>query len=284
MRSRPSVDADELRLRNEELRQLRAELEETNRGVLALYAELEQKADSLRRATELKSRFLSNVSHEFRTPLHSIDSVVRLLLDGSEGALTEGQRGALQLVRKTALELAHMVDELLDLAKIEAGKVTVQIDDCETGELLAGLRAILRPLVSDDGPVRLVLESLPPLPRLRSDGSKIIQIVRNFASNALKFTERGEVRIGARQESPRTVTIYVRDTGIGIPDADRERIFEEFEQVEGEHQRGHHGTGLGLPLSRRLAWLIGGTIRVESEVGVGSTFALTVPLRFEDRG
>jgi signal transduction histidine kinase len=271
----------ELRECNEQLRELRSELEETNRGVVALYAELDQKAESLRSATELKSRFLANVSHEFRTPLHSMQSIAAILLEEREGPLTEGQRTALTLLRETAAELGGMVDELLDLAKIESGKVTVRAERFDVSELLGSIRALLRPLVKDGAEVSLVFDPLPDLPALSSDQSKIIQIVRNLASNALEFTHRGEVRIGARQESPSTVSFYVRDTGIGILPRDRERIFEEFEQVEGKHQKGRRGTGLGLPLSRKLARILGGDIRLESEPGVGSTFTLVVPLRYE---
>jgi signal transduction histidine kinase/anti-sigma regulatory factor (Ser/Thr protein kinase)/DNA-binding response OmpR family regulator len=270
----------ELRARNEELEQIRGELEETNRGVVALYAELDQKAESLRKATELKSRFLSNMSHEFRTPLNSIQSLARIVLDGSEGPLSDGQRKAVQLIRKSALDLAEMVNDLLDLAKIEAGKIAVWPTEFEAAELLGSLRAVLRPLIQEGSPVQLVFEPPPPLPPLYTDEGKLTQIVRNFASNALKFTERGEVRVGAREIVPGTVTFYVKDTGIGIAGHDQEVIFEEFTQVEGARQKKVKGTGLGLPLSRKLATLLGGEISVESEPGRGSTFSVTIPRRY----
>lgn len=272
----------ELRSRNEELEQIRGELEETNRGVVALYAELDEKAESLRKATDLKSRFLSNMSHEFRTPLNSIQSLARIILDGSEGAITEGQAKALHLMRKSALDLTEMVNDLLDLAKIEAGKITVRPVEFEVAHLLGSLRAVLRPLLADDSPVQLVFEPLPPLRGMHSDEGKITQIIRNFASNALKFTERGEVRIGAREEGPDRIAFFVRDTGIGIAPEDQERIFEEFTQVESAYQRKVKGTGLGLPLSRKLAEMLGGSIEVQSELGKGSTFILEVPLRYAD--
>src|SRR5262249_17309914 len=125
-----------------------------------------------------------------------------------------------------------------------------------------------------------VFEAPPELPPLYTDEGKVTQIVRNFASNALKFTERGEVRIGARQDDPRMLTFYVSDTGIGIAPEDQERIFEEFTQIEGAHQRKVKGTGLGLPLSRKLAEMLGGSIRVESALGRGSTFLLQIPMRY----
>jgi signal transduction histidine kinase/CheY-like chemotaxis protein len=268
----------ELRARNEELEQIRGELEETNRGVVALYAELDQRAESLRKATELKSRFLSNMSHEFRTPLISVQLLARMLLDGTEGALTEGQRKALDLMRRSALDLTEMVNDLLDLAKIEAGKITVRPSDFDVAQLLGSLRGVLRPLLQDSS-VQLIVDPPPDLPPLFTDEAKVTQIVRNFASNALKFTEHGEVRVGAREESAGHVTFYVTDTGIGIAPEEQERIFEEFTQIEGGHQK-VKGTGLGLPLSRKLAEMLGGEIRVESEPGRGSTFSLQVPARY----
>ncbi len=290
----------ELRARNEELEQIRGELEETNRGVVALYAELDQKAESLRKATELKSRFLSNMSHEFRTPLNSIQSLARIVLDGSEGPLSEGQRKAVQLMRKSAVDLADMVNDLLDLAKIEAGKIAVWPTEFEVAELLGSLRAVLRPLLQEGSGVQLIFDPPPALPPLYTDESKLTQIVRNFASNALKFTERGEVRIGVREEPalPATggarraqhpeepsesVTFYVKDTGIGIAKQDQELIFEEFTQIEGAQQKKIKGTGLGLPLSRRLATLLGGEVSVESEPGRGSTFSVTIPRSYAPR-
>jgi len=274
----------ELRARNQELEQIRGELEETNRGVVALYAELDQKAESLRKATELKSRFLSNMSHEFRTPLNSIQSLARILLDGSEGAISDGQRKALGLIRRSAVDLTEMVNDLLDLAKIEAGKIVVRPSETEVPHLLGSLRAVLRPLVQQDSPVQLVFDVPAGLPELFTDESKLTQIVRNFASNALKFTERGEVRVGARCDAPGTVTFYVKDTGIGIAREDQQRIFEEFTQIEGSHQKKIKGTGLGLPLSRRLAEMLGGEITVESELGRGSTFSVRVPVRYTPAG
>ncbi len=268
----------QLRSRNDELEQIRNELEETNRGVVALYAELDQKADSLRKANELKSRFLSNMSHEFRTPLNSVQSLARLLLEGVEGPLTEGQRRALELIRGSAANLTEMVNDLLDLAKIEAGKIAVRPQEFEAAQLFGSLRGVLRPLARDPQ-VTLAFDP-PPEVKLFTDDAKVSQILRNFASNALKFTERGEVRMGGWQETPETVTFFVRDTGIGIAKEDQERIFEEFTQVEGALQKRVKGTGLGLPLSRKLAQLLGGEIRIESEPGRGSTFFLRIPVRW----
>ena len=274
----------ELRARNEELEQIRGELEETNRGVVALYAELDEKAESLRKATDLKSRFLSNMSHEFRTPLNSIQSLSRILLDGSEGPLGDGQRRAVGLIRKSAVDLAEMVNDLLDLAKIEAGKIAVRPVEFDVAKLFGSLRGMIKPLVNESSGVLLVIEDgHEGFPELYGDEGKVQQILRNFASNALKFTERGEVRIGASLEPGGWIVFSVRDTGIGIAPEDLERIFEEFTQVDSPVQKHVKGTGLGLPLSRKLAQLLGGEILVESEPGKGSSFSLRLPVRFAVR-
>jgi signal transduction histidine kinase/DNA-binding response OmpR family regulator len=268
---------DELRRRQDELTQLNRELEDTNRGVVALYAELDEKADHLRRADELKSRFLSNMTHEFRTPVSSIIAISRILLDRIDGELTAEQQHQVQLIQHAAEDLSELVADLLDLAKVEAGKIVVRPGEFEVADLFAALRGMLRPLLLNQS-VALVFEDVAGLPRLYSDESKVSQILRNFVSNALKFTERGEVRVSARAVGTDRIAISVADTGIGIAPEHLETIFEEFSQLEHPVQRKVRGTGLGLPLSRKLATLLGGTISVESAPGVGSTFTLVLPV------
>ena len=270
---------DELRRRQEDLERLSRELEDTNRGVVALYAELDEKADHLRRADELKSKFLSNMSHEFRTPLNSILALSRLLLDHVDGPLTEEQTRQVAFVRKAAEDLFELVNDLLDLAKVEAGKIVIRPVEFDAGHLFGALRGMLRPMLVNPS-LQLVFEDADGVPPIQSDESKVSQILRNFISNALKFTERGEIRVSVRQDRPDTVVFSVRDTGIGIAAADLERIFEEFTQVDGPVQRRVSGTGLGLPLTRKLAALLGGRVTVESTPGVGSTFSLILPLVF----
>jgi signal transduction histidine kinase/CheY-like chemotaxis protein len=270
---------EDLRRRQEELVQLNRELEDTNRGVVALYAELDEKAEHLRRADEMKSRFLSNMSHEFRTPLNSILAISKLLQDHTDGDLTPEQEKQVGFVRKAAQDLTELVNDLLDLAKVEAGKTVVRPVEFEVKNLFGALRGMLRPLLVTEA-VRLVFED-GDLPEMYSDEAKISQILRNFISNALKFTERGEIRVSAAlADDERTIVFSVADTGIGIAPEDRERIFSEFGQVENRLQRQFKGTGLGLALSRKLAELLGGGITVESEVGRGSTFHLSVPLLY----
>jgi signal transduction histidine kinase/ActR/RegA family two-component response regulator len=271
---------DELRRRQDDLERLNRELEDTNLGVIALYSELDEKASALRRADEMKSRFLSNMSHEFRTPLNSIMALSQLLLSRSDGDLTEEQDKQVSFIRKGAAALLEMVGDLLDLAKIEAGKVEVQTAEFTVENLFSALRGVFRPMLANKA-VDLIFEEPGGTPALRTDEKKVTQILRNFISNALKFTERGEVRVrGTLAAEGDDVTFYVSDTGVGIAAADQARIFEEFTQVENPLQSHAKGTGLGLPLCRRLARLLGGDVAVESEVGVGSTFSVTVPVRF----
>ncbi len=271
---------DDLRIHQDELAQLNRELDDTNRGVVALYAELNDKADFLQRASELKTHFLSNMSHEFRTPLNSITALTQILLDRLDGDLTAEQEKQVSFIRKSAQDLTDLVNDLLDLAKVEAGKVILRPTNFEIGSLFAALRGMLRPLLLHNSSVNLVFEDPAHLPELYSDEAKVSQILRNFISNALKFTDRGEVRVSAARGENNTVVFSVSDTGIGIAHEDQALIFQEWSQVEGSRQKKFKGSGLGLPLSRRFAQLLGGDVDVKSEPGLGSTFSATIPIRF----
>ncbi len=270
----------ELRERQDDLLRLNRELEDTNRGVVALYAELDEKADHLRRADEMKSRFLSNMSHEFRTPLNSVRALSRLLLDRVDGELGNEQEKQVSLIAKAADDLTALVDDLLDLAKIEAGKIDVRPTEFSVANLFSALRGMLRPLLPGDT-LKLVFDEPPPSLVLVTDEGKVSQILRNFISNALKFTEQGEVRVYAEVcGDGRLVRFGVDDSGIGISPEDQVRIFDEFTQVPNRLQSRVKGTGLGLPLCRRLAQLLGGDVQVQSELGVGSKFTATLPMHF----
>lgn len=266
-----------------ELAKLNRELEETNRGVMALYAELEDNADSLRQAGEQKTRFYSGISHEFRTPINSILGLSRLLLNRVDGDLSVEQERQVKLIQACADNLLEWVNDLLDVARVDAGRMELRVESFYLGDLLAGLRGVMRPLAVNPA---VVLEFEVPLElqtlELRTDEGKISQILRNLISNALKFTERGEVRVSVRTpgQSAEAIEFSVRDTGVGISPEHIQRIFDEFYQVDGPLQRRSKGTGLGLPLSRRLASLIGGSIRASSEPGRGSVFSLTIPRQF----
>jgi signal transduction histidine kinase/CheY-like chemotaxis protein len=270
----------ELRERQEELARLNEELENTNRGVVALYAELDENAERLRRADQMKSRFLSHMSHEFRTPLTSILALTRLLADESDGKLTVEQHKQVTFIRKSADSLLEMVNDLLDLARVEAGKSVVRPAWFQAANLFGALRGVLRPLQVNEG-VELILEEPTAVPTMYTDESKVAQILRNFVSNALKFTERGEVRVSAKLgEDGKTAVFSVADTGIGIPPDQLDYIFQEFAQVDTPMQNRFKGTGLGLPLSKGLAELLGGRVRVESRLGQGSTFYAEIPIQY----
>jgi signal transduction histidine kinase len=270
----------ELAAAQAELEGLRAELDETNRGVLALYAELDAQADALRHATELKSRFLAYMSHEFRTPIGAIRSITRLLIDRLDGPLTTEQEKQVRFIQDTSAEFAEMVNDLLDLAKVEAGRVEISPDWFELVDLFSALRGMFKPVITN-AEVSLIFEEAHQVPKLFNDDHKLAQILRNFISNALKFTTTGEVRVSAASNPDGTVTFAVSDTGIGIAPEFHHAIFEDFAQVDSPIQKRLRGTGLGLSLSRRLAELLGGSVALQSAPGVGSTFSVTLPLRLD---
>ncbi|AWH53570.1 histidine kinase [Stenotrophomonas sp. ESTM1D_MKCIP4_1] len=257
---------------------LRAELEETNQGVLALYAELDQQAAQLREVSDLKSRFLSYMSHEFRTPLGSILSMTRLLEDGFDGPLNDEQLRQVRFVSASASELREMVDDLLDLAKIEAGRITISPAWFDLMDLFAALRGMFRPLVDSNQRIDLVFEGPAPLPMLYTDDKKLAQILRNYISNAIKFTPEGQVVVSAAMENDTEVRFTVRDTGIGIAPELLPALFEDFVQVDSPLQKRLRGTGLGLSLCKRFAELLGGRVEVESLPGKGSAFHVILPV------
>jgi signal transduction histidine kinase/CheY-like chemotaxis protein len=273
---------EDLHKRQEELIQLNRELEDTNRGVVALYAELDEKARDLQRANEVKARFLSSMSHELRTPLSSTLSLTRILLDRTDGELTPEQEKQITFIRQATENLLELINDLLDMARIEAGKIAIRLAQFEVADLFSSLRGMMRTLNVNPA-VELVFEELVDIPPLRTDESKVAQILRNLTSNALKFTTRGEVRVSARLDADGEAVVFsVADTGIGIAPEDQERIFEEYVQLETGLQQRFKGTGLGLALSRRLAELLGGSLSVESELGVGSTFTAVIPLVYAE--
>lgn len=261
---------------------LRAELDETNRGVLALYSELDVQAEQLRQATELKSRFLAYMSHEFRTPIVSIQSITRLLLDRVDGPLTTEQERQVAFVRDTAVEFGEMVNDLLDLAKLEAGRVEISPAWFDMVDLFSALRGMFRPVLSNPD-VQLVFAEPHDVPHLFTDHRKLSQILRNFISNALKFTQEGRVQVSAvHHPDDATVTFAVADTGIGIAPELHGEVFKEFVQIESALQTRFRGTGLGLALSKGLAELLGGSVGFDSAAGKGSTFYVTIPVSLSE--
>lgn len=265
-----------LRDRQSEIERLNAELEETNRGVLALYAELDERALFLTRANDMKTNFLSELSHELRTPLNAIRNVARFLIEGYQGDLNDGQRRGVSMMDDAATSLAVFVDDWLDLAKIESGRVEMHPLAFTAESLFGTLRGMFRPLATSPA-VELRFDEVDALPELHTDETKVAQVLRNFISNALKFTEAGEIRVSAVQEGE-LIRFDVLDTGVGVAVEDMERIFEEFTQVRNPLQHRSKGTGLGLPLSRKLARLLGGDVWLASRDGGGTVFTMRIPI------
>ena len=274
-----TLERAERRIREHEatIATLATELSETNQGVVALYAELDDQAMRLREASDLKSRFLSYMSHEFRTPLGSIRSLTNIMLSFMDGPLTDEQQKQVRFIQSAATELTEMVDDLLDLAKVEAGRVTISPAWFEMVDLFSALRGMFKPILSSDS-VSLAFQEPEDITKIYTDDKKLSQILRNFISNALKFTPHGEVRVTARRTDRDSVTFAVADTGIGIAPEYLSTIFEDFVQLEAPIQKRLRGTGLGLSLSRKLATVLGGRVDVESELGKGSTFSVTIPI------
>ena len=254
--------------------QLSEELEETNRGVVALYAELDEKSVQLAAASEAKSRFLANVSHELRAPVTAVIGLTRLLSDPSSEPLGTEQRRQVELISGSAADLLSLVNDLLDLAKAEAGRIEPEWSEVDLRAVFGQLRGTLRPLATRPE-VDFVVDE-PGVATLNTDEVLLTRVLRNLLTNAIKFTTEGEVRLAARPAGA-DVEFTVSDTGAGIPPELHERVFEEFYQVPGSRPVSGRGTGLGLPYARRLAGILGGGLRVESEPGRGSTFTLSLP-------
>ncbi|GGO02824.1 ATP-binding response regulator [Microbispora bryophytorum] len=263
--------------------QLSAELEETNRGVVALYAELDEKSSQLRQAAEARQRFWANVSHELRLPLNSIIGLVRLLLGSGAEPLTGEQHHQVTLIGASAETLLALVGELLDLAKAESGRLDPQPSMVDVVALAEGLRMTLQPAGRADGvtlSAHVSADVSDEIGEMFVDETMLTTILRNLLSNALKFTEQGEVRLTAAVDPAMAEVVFtVADTGVGIPPEHLERVFEEFFQVPGPLQLKTKGTGLGLPYARRLTEAIGGTLELASRPGEGTTATLRVPHR-----
>jgi len=270
---------EELQHRQERLEQLNRELQDANHGVLALHAELDEKAEQLNRTNQLQSRFLADMSHEFRTPLNTIMSLSRLLLDRVDGDLTEEQEKQTAFIHEAAENTTVLINDLLDLAEIDAGKVEIRPRACTVEDIFSGLRGMFKPLLATRA-VKLVVEPPHGIPPLYTDDGKVGQILRNFVSNASKFTERGEIRVSARLNEDGTAVLFaVADTGIGIASEDQRNVFDESTRVQSAQAGRSKDAGPGLANCRRLATMLGGRVGVESRLGTGATFTAMVPLR-----
>uniref|UniRef100_UPI0035B3B1F5 hybrid sensor histidine kinase/response regulator n=1 Tax=Cellulomonas fimi TaxID=1708 RepID=UPI0035B3B1F5 len=250
--------------------QLSDELEETNSGVVALYAELDERGRQLAAANDAKTRFLRSVSHELRAPVNSILGLASLLADG---ALDEDQRIQVGYLDSSARALLGMVNELLDLARAESGRQHVHRVRVDLAALLADLQGTVRPLLRPGVGLHV---DVPRGLELHTDPELLGRVLRNLLTNAVKFTDAGAIDVAVTVPEAGVVVVIVRDTGIGIPAEHLETVFEEFFQVPNRLQPSVKGTGLGLPYARRVAEALGGSLDVASVVGEGSTFTLTL--------
>jgi signal transduction histidine kinase len=244
-----------------------------------LFREIEEKGRQLEVASKHKSQFLANMSHELRTPLNAILGYTELIVDNIYGEVPEKIREVLDRVEKSGRHLLGLINDVLDLSKIEAGQLTLSLSDYSMQEVVQSVFTAVESLAAEK---RLALNvSVPPdLPSAKGDERRLAQVLLNLVGNAIKFTEEGEVRVQAAVSNGRFV-VSVADTGPGIAEADQQKIFEEFQQADGSSTRKKGGTGLGLSIARRIIEMHGGRIWVESKPGVGSTFRFTVPVRVE---
>ncbi len=281
---------EELRVNNEELEeQTRAlesqqhTLEQRNQQLEQTRRDVEMKASDLEKASQYKSEFLAKMSHELRTPLNSLLILSSLLFENKEGNLTDQQRTFAKSIQDSGNDLLNLINDILDLSKIEARKLSLRIETFNLSSVLSHLRSTFEPQATEKKlKLTTLQESYPADFKMTSDRMRLEQILRNFVSNALKFTESGEVKLEARPATdPAYIQFIVTDTGIGIPLEKRDLIFNAFEQADGSISRRFGGTGLGLTISRELAQLFGGSIRVESEPGQGSKFILEVPTQLQ---
>jgi PAS domain S-box-containing protein len=269
-------DVSERRAVEATLRARTASLADTLEELRALNDQLAERSRELEHAMGTRNRFYASMSHELRTPINAILGYSSLLLDGIFGELAPEQRDSIDRTFAAANHLQELVNDILDLSKVEAGKMELKLEPVAFPDVVEDLFATVTPLAEGHG-VELILEGAPDT--IQSDPRRVRQILLNLLSNAIKFGDGRPVRVANWREPDGALVVEVRDEGPGIAEADQERIFEEFVQLESASKP---GTGLGLPISRRLAELLGGSLTVTSSVGVGSAFRLTLPAEASD--
>jgi signal transduction histidine kinase len=266
--------------------ELRGASDQLEAKVQAATAELEHQnmllrnqAIALEQASAAKSQFLANISHEFRTPLNAILGYTSMLLNGAYGEVLDTHRRIVSRVDANSRHLLALISDILDISRIEAGRMPLQLSTFQIDDLVRQVTEELDAMIQRS-PVRVEFVTAPRMPPIRSDRQKVKQVLVNLLSNALKFTHEGSIRVmTAYDRAGGTLTIEVRDTGIGIASADQQRIFEDFQQVDSSPTRSYGGTGLGLSICRRFADMLGGRIALQSTLGQGSTFILSLPTR-----
>jgi signal transduction histidine kinase len=244
-----------------------------------LFHEIEDKSRQLEEASQHKSQFLANMSHELRTPLNAILGYTELMADGAYGEPSEKMVGILQRLEANGRHLLGLINDVLDLSKIEAGQLELELSDYSVQDIAQTVRSTLEPLAADKK-LAFKVEMARELPAGRGDGRRLTQVLINLVGNAIKFTDAGEVTIKAEANNG-SFHVAVRDTGPGISAADQAKLFQEFQQADNAITRKKGGTGLGLAISKRIIEMHGGRIWVESQPGQGSTFAFTLPVIVE---
>jgi signal transduction histidine kinase len=244
-----------------------------------LFDEIQDKSRQLEEASQHKSQFLANMSHELRTPLNAILGYTELISDGAYGEPSEEMLGVLKRLEANGKHLLGLINDVLDLSKIEAGQLVLELSDYCIDDIAQTVRSTLEPLATDKK-LDFKLEVAPKLPSGRGDGRRLTQVLINLVGNAIKFTDAGEIAIEANANNG-SFCVFVRDTGPGISAADQAKLFQEFQQADNAITKKKGGTGLGLAISKRIIEMHGGRIWVESQPGQGSTFAFTLPITVE---
>ncbi len=265
--------------------QLKEASDELERKIQAATADIAQQNELLRRqaieleqASQIKSQFLANMSHEFRTPLNAMLGYTSMLLQGVGGELMPPAKRQLGRIESNGRHLLTIINEILDISRIEAGRMPLQLSTVKIPELVSEVRAELEPIILRSK-LAVNVQVEKGLPSLRTDRQKVKQILLNLLSNALKFTHHGSITMSAKRGRDKTMQLSVVDTGIGIAASDHDRIFEDFRQLDNSPTRAYGGTGLGLSICRRLAQMLDGKLTVQSQVGRGSTFTLHLPTK-----
>lgn len=274
----------ELEEKSEQLTQQKEEIERKNHDIELTSKKIEEKAEELEQASKYKSEFLANMSHELRTPLNSLLLLAQMLADNDEGNLTDEQIESAQVIYSGGKELLDLINDILDLSKVEAGKMSVNLEDTNLDDVCMSIRTMFNPLAESRNLAFSVEIEAGTTQMILSDSQRLLQIIKNFLSNAFKFTEEGGVYVRIFTElreghygQDTYIGFSVRDTGIGIPEEKQQSIFESFQQADGSTSRKYGGTGLGLAISREMSALLGGFIEIASTEGEGTTFTLFLP-------
>ena len=277
---------DEIETLAEEFNKMTAHLKEAQTGLERKVAERTQALtvanEKLEEASKLKSQFLANVNHELRTPLSAIIGYASLLRRETEGQISRLQRENLEDLLRNAERLLNQIDSLLEFSKIEAGKMEMHVEPVRVNEVIQGALSTIEPTLNG-GSVRIVREIAPGMGPLNTDREKLRQIILNLLDNAIKYTERGEIKISASQQNG-SFKLAVSDTGIGIQKEDLNKIFEEFHRGDSSSMKQYRGTGLGLAIVKRFVNLLSGEVAVQSELGTGSVFTVTLPFEYRGSG